>query len=183
MFLPAKLKMKYFIGIIPPENIYTTIKNIQQQFGDNRLEPHITIRPPVTPTNSERWLEQAEIVAALFKPFNIHLSGTGNFARRVLFIGVISEQLLLLEQHLANTLRPFEPSTGKGKAYHPHLTLGRAWCGFTKQDFIGMEQLSNDYLNNNSANFMVNAIRIYHKPFPDKGFQVLKDISLQYSTD
>lgn len=37
--------MKYFIGIVPPEAVYHKLLDIQRQHGDNRLEPHITLRP------------------------------------------------------------------------------------------------------------------------------------------
>lgn len=48
--------MKYFLGIVPPEDIYQKLLAIQTQYGDNRLEPHITLRPPVTPGDDEEWL-------------------------------------------------------------------------------------------------------------------------------
>lgn len=46
--------MKFFIGIVPSEDIYNAVADIQKRFGDNRLEPHITLRPPVTVTEEEK---------------------------------------------------------------------------------------------------------------------------------
>ncbi|HKG67752.1 MAG TPA: 2'-5' RNA ligase family protein, partial [Segetibacter sp.] len=71
--------MKYFIGVVPDDEIYNTILNIQKKFGDNRLEPHITLRPPVTVTEQTQWIEAIEMVCTDFSPFQIQLPSTGNF--------------------------------------------------------------------------------------------------------
>jgi 2'-5' RNA ligase len=124
--------MKYFVGIVPPKHIFDTILNIQTRFGDNRVEPHITLSPPVTPLNEAAWLEAVESTAIQFQPFIIQLSATGFFGNRVLFIDVKSEEVYLLQKQLTSSIKSFEPpSTHANNKYHPHLTLGRLWCGFT----------------------------------------------------
>lgn len=73
--------MKYFVGVVPEDLIYNTVLSIQKKFGDNRLEPHITIRPPVTVAEQTQWIEAIEIVCADFSPIHVELPATGNFGK------------------------------------------------------------------------------------------------------
>lgn len=171
--------MNYFIGIVPPPEIHSTIAAIQNQYGNNRLEPHITLRPPVIPINEQEWLNQAADVISAFPSFTVHLPGTGNFGSKVLYINVQSEQLNTLYNQLIPALSPFEPAdTKREEKYHPHLTLGRAWCGFTKDDFAAMRKLADEYIKKESVLFEVNVVRIYYKPDPKKGYLTLRDVGL-----
>ena len=173
--------MKYFIGVVPEDEIYNTVLNIQKKFGDNRLEPHITLRPPVTVTEQTQWIEAIEMACADFSPFQIQLPATGNFGKRVLFIDVISKELSELHYQLLKAIKPFEQPEVNGKennVYHPHLTLGRSWCGFTKEDFAQMKILADDFLSGRPVLFIAQSIRIYHKPSGNKRYETLKDISL-----
>lgn len=69
--------MKLFIGIVPSEDIYTTVAGIQNRFGDNRLEPHITVRPPVTVIDEANWIKAIEHVCFRLSPFEVELPSTG----------------------------------------------------------------------------------------------------------
>jgi 2'-5' RNA ligase len=171
--------MKYFVGIVPPQHIYSTVERIQHAYGDNRLEPHITLRPPVAPTDINSWIDQIRNVAATFPPFNISLPGTGNFGKRVLFIKVESTELNRLEKQLVESIKEFEPVTkDDNRGYHPHLTLGRSWCGFTKDDFSKMKELADDYLSKETVSFQAEFLRVYHKPGHIKRYETLIDLSL-----
>ena len=173
--------MKYFIGVVPEDDIYNTVLNIQKKFGDNRLEPHITIRPPVTVSEQTQWIEAIETVCADFAPIQIQIPATGNFGKRVLFIDVLSKELSDLHYKLLKAIRPFEQpevNEKENQLYHPHLTLGRSWYGFTKEDFAQMKILADNFLSVRPVSFIARSIRIYHKPSGNKRYETLKDISL-----
>ncbi|WP_345953499.1 2'-5' RNA ligase family protein [Mucilaginibacter sp. PAMB04168] len=172
--------MKYFAGIVPPLHIYRKLLEIQQQFGGNRLEPHITLRPPVSPLDAEAWVNIVTETASNFQPFDIKLPCTGYFGKRVLFVSVNSTRLGLLHDLLIPALKPFEtPEVNKGpEGFHPHLTLGRAWCGFTPENFIQMQQLADAYLSASPVSFEATHVRIYHKPDHHGRYQPYKDVSL-----
>jgi 2'-5' RNA ligase len=177
--------MNFFIGIVPTAVISEDIANIQNQFGDNRLEPHITLRPPVALKDETKWIEVVEALCKSFSPFAIDLPGTGNFGKGVLFIEARSEVLLQLQEQLVNAIKPYEQESQKlneRKDYHPHLTLGRSWCGFTKEDFKQMKILADEYLSKEPMSFVVEFLRIYHKPKSNEGYKTLKDIQLGHST-
>jgi len=173
--------MKFFIGIVPPEDIYSAVVNIQNKFGDNRLEPHITLRPPVTVTQQDQWITAIEKVCATLSPVKINLPGTGHFGNRVLFIEVVSEELTGLHNAVVKAIKPFEQIDAKSNGnenYRPHLTLARKWCGFTKHDFVDMKVLADEFLSGQQVCFTANSVRIYHKPLPGGRYEPLKDVSL-----
>jgi 2'-5' RNA ligase len=172
--------MKFFIGLVPPGNIYEHFETIQKRYGDNRMEPHITIRGPVTVLEQNEWVKKITAVAAAFEPFPVSLPGTGNFGKRVLYVQVQSESLERFYHALIPQLKPFEasePNKVNGD-YHPHLTLGRTWCGFTAEDFTNMKQLADEYLRREKVSFVAKTIRIYHKPDHHGRYQVFEDIPL-----
>ncbi|MEJ7677482.1 MAG: 2'-5' RNA ligase family protein [Segetibacter sp.] len=173
--------MKYLIGVVPETDLYNTVLNIQKKFGDNRLEPHITIRPPVTVADETQWINAIEMACTDFSPIQIQLPATGNFGKRVLFIDVFSKELSDLHYKLLKAVKPFEqPEVNEkdNQSYHPHLTLGRSWCGFTKEDFAQMKTLADNFLSQRPASFIARSIRIYHKPPGNKRYETLKDILL-----
>ena len=175
--------MNFFIGIVPTTVISEDIANIQKRFGNNRLEPHITLRPPVALTDEAKWIEVVEELCKGFPPFTIELTGTGNFGKQVLFIELRSEELTQLQEQLVNAIMPHEQQSQKqneGKDYHPHLTLGRSWCGFTNEDFSQMKILADEYLAKEPVSFDVDFLRIYHKPKSNGGYKTLKDVQLYH---
>lgn len=177
---PIKLK-KYFIGIVPPDDIYQAVLHIQEQFGDNRLEPHITVRAPVNVANETAWLQAIENVCSSFSPVYIELPATGHFGNRVLFIAVKSERLGIMHDAMIQAIETFEQpdqNQQEHESFHPHLTLGRAWCGFTRQDFAAMKTMADEYLRNEPVAFVAKSVRIYHKPASEKRYEALKDVLL-----
>jgi len=109
------------------------------------------------------------------------LPGTGTFGKRVMFVRVESAGLLKLHAELIPALKDFEPVTAKKESiddFHPHLTLGRAWCGFTADDFESMKKMAEGYLLENDVRFVVSALRIYYKPDPQGRYQTYKDVPL-----
>src|SRR5688500_11384270 len=112
--------MKFFAGIVPPEVLFKAILDLQQQFGDNKIEPHITLRAPVIPIDSSGWIEGIRHVCGITPRFNIHLSGTGYFGNRVLFINVQSKELSTLYREIKKVIKPLEPAAQQdNRPYHP----------------------------------------------------------------
>ncbi|WP_158828319.1 2'-5' RNA ligase family protein [Mucilaginibacter lacusdianchii] len=169
--------MKYFAGIVPPSPVYETFLRIQKQFGDNRVEPHITLRPPVKPHDEEKWLQIVTKIAATTKPFTVTLPNTDYFGNGVLFASVLADALIALHKELITALAPFENEENDADThhFHPHLTLGRKWCGFTTDNFENMQQLANEYLIGKNISFKATHIRIYQKPEHQGRWQAFRD--------
>lgn len=171
--------MTFFIGIVPPKEIYEKVLAIQQSFGNNRIEPHITIRPPVKPVEVDQWLKVIKDTIQTFPAFTIKLTGTGKFSTKVLYIDVQAEALQQLHKTLLKKITPFEGNANlEERLYHPHLTLGRKWCGFTDSDFVSMQQLADEWLANNKNTFITKMVRIYIKTNSTEPYRCFADIAL-----
>lgn len=173
--------MKFFIGIVPSEDIYTEVVRIQKRFGDNRLEPHITLRPPVTVLDEAKWLKAIEHECSKVLPITVELPSTGYFGKRVLFITVSSKRLNEFHDILIPSIKAFEHQEEKKQEnhnFHPHLTLGRSWCGFTKHDFVKMKEMADEFLLKERVSFLTQSIRVYYKPSPGGKYEAKKDIAL-----
>lgn len=169
--------MQCFIGIVPPPNLSEAIRHIQLQYGDNRTEPHITLRPPMMIAENEKWLNAIREIASSFPPLTITLPCTGMFGTRVLFIEVEGSDLYKLEKALVPVIKPFEKdSSYTDQPYHAHLTLGRLNVGFTTKALQDMRQLADDMLKE-PVEFIAGFIRIYFKPSIAERYRMLEDIA------
>ncbi len=124
------------IAIIPPEPVYTSIREKQEEIELNwgpkhalRTPPHLTIIPPLLLTANEvGWLYGiAYAIAGMQKPFNLQLKDYSSFKPRVIYIApVINEALTELQEiwHEALlTKMPHVLEKYPNKPYEPHLTL------------------------------------------------------------
>ncbi|WP_207492985.1 2'-5' RNA ligase family protein [Aridibaculum aurantiacum] len=171
--------MQFFLAIVLPPEISQAILRIQQQYGDNRTEPHITLRPPVLLTDQHQWLQAIHKVAQAFPTFDVHLTGTGNFGKRVLFIKSESTELYQLERSLVPAIEPYEQATGKkDQPFHAHLTLGRLNVGFSPKALEEMKQLANEMLATPIV-FEASFIRIFYKPSVKERYKVFEDVPLK----
>ena len=173
--------MTFFVGIVPPPTISESIIAIQNTYGDNRLEPHITVIPPSRLNDEEQWMNAIEQTAYSFSPFDVKLTTTGYFGKGVLFIEAASQDLEKVHDQLSLVTEKYElkkPKDFEKRPYHAHLTLGRLWCGFTKEGFVEMEKLANDYLYKHIS-FTVEFLRIYCKAASNKSYEVYKDVQLK----
>lgn len=137
-------KQKYFIAILPAPSLASEITTFRKKHLDglnDKIEykkfPHITLQH--TFSREEKFESQGRpylrSLAESFQSFEIKLSGVNHFDRRVLFIEVEENPLLLkLHQDLINVLMDDLKFTAKEVAvnYHPHLTLEKK---ISKPDF------------------------------------------------
>jgi 2'-5' RNA ligase len=168
--------MQCFIGIVPPSSISEAIQTIQRQYGDNRTEPHITLRPPVVLADPASWMEALKETAISFNRFPVVLTRTGMFGKRVLFIEAEATELYTLEGKLLPAVKPFEqPGRHKDQPFHAHLTLGRLNVGFTPAALKEMRKLADDILLA-PVTFTAEFIRVYHKPSINERYKVYEDV-------
>lgn len=126
---------KYFIAIVPPEPVLSSIQEVKQRIFDEygtkgalRSPGHITLHMPFS------WEEEKEekLIAELsaFKyhhSFNIQLKGYDCFEPRVVFINVLENAPLAtlqqsLVKHVKQKLQLFNQSDDR-RGFHPHVTV------------------------------------------------------------
>ncbi len=137
---------RYFIALLPPQDIQDSITAIKQYFADTydsraalKSPPHITLQPPFV------WeVKQIKLLNKYLQEFaqqqesiSITLSGFAAFVPRVIYVNVIkSPELIKLHSDLIayteTNLNIIDPSS-KQRAYSPHVTV--AFRDLTKQNF------------------------------------------------
>ncbi len=127
----------YMIAIIPPEPIYSEVKEFQLYFADHykskeafRRPSHITIVPPFTISSSEEDALKKFILSfcATRKPFEISLNGFDTFSNTTIFVAPEkNDNLKTLSKELSRSFyKQFQVDGGRGPGYgfHPHMTVG-----------------------------------------------------------
>ncbi len=150
--------VRYFIALLPPQEIQAAASQVQQCFADQYASrkaqnspPHITLQPPFEwPREQAFILEQCLLnFARNYQAIPLKLLDFGAFAPRVIYINVLkTPELLLLQAELSAYLErelKIVDRTAKKRQYAPHLTVASrdltganfwtAWAEFQHQPF------------------------------------------------
>jgi 2'-5' RNA ligase len=135
--MPERREEKqYFIALIPPAPIFAEAVQLKTYFKEKynskaslNSPPHITLHMPF------RWKEkkEEELVSKLqtfikkFDPLKVCLDNFGAFTPRVIFINVVTDELLNrlqkgVQRFCKRELNLFNANY-KEQPFHPHLTL------------------------------------------------------------
>jgi 2'-5' RNA ligase len=69
-----RMKVEYFIGIVPPEEYMKRIEHFQRRWMNYLgVEPHITLKAQGGLTPDKKWIDKVKKVCENFKPFQISL--------------------------------------------------------------------------------------------------------------
>lgn len=131
---------RFFIAIIPPEDISAEITSFKQELADAyntqkalRVMPHITLKAPFAiDSNKEatvlKWFSTIETNAT---PFQIELNGFGAFdnpKNPVLFVKPkVSIEMRSLQKDILTAFKnqfPAIPVHFHEEEFHPHMTIG-----------------------------------------------------------
>lgn len=125
----------FYIAIVCPENIELEVKNFKNHMFENygskaasKSPAHITIVPPFKAEDdlTPHLLDFISTFNIGIVPFQINLSGYGNFGDRVLFVDVApNEKLQQLELECMNEFVQQFPSIifGANPPFNPHVTI------------------------------------------------------------
>jgi 2'-5' RNA ligase len=133
---PTYKKAIYMIAIIPPEPIYSEVKEFQQHFADHyrsgealRRPAHITLINPFTLSSDEEE-KLKKFVLSFTKsqtPFELAFDGFDKFSNTTIFVAPIkNEHLQKLHKSLSTSFYKQFPTVERGPSYgfHPHMTIG-----------------------------------------------------------
>lgn len=140
------MKRRFFIALLPPEDIQERVNEIKQYFAQvyqsraaQKSPPHITLQPPF-----EWQLDQLSVLEQSLlnftksqAPVPIILSGFGAFIPRVIYINVSkTSELMALQKSLVDYLKTsleIVESGDKDRPFAPHMTV--AFRDLTKPNF------------------------------------------------
>lgn len=139
-------KKRFFIALIPPENVQEEATKIKEYFRDIydskaalKSPPHVTLQPPF------EWeiealpqlIQELNHFSASQPSFSMTLNGFAAFKPRVIYINVVKTPELLaiqkqLMSHLESSLNIVH-QVSKNRPFSPHLTVG--FRDLTKNNF------------------------------------------------
>ncbi|MBD2530103.1 2'-5' RNA ligase family protein [Nostoc flagelliforme FACHB-838] len=137
---------RFFVALLPPQDIQDYANQIKQYFADHyasskalKSPPHITLQPPFEWENTNLPLLETSLeeFASRQQPVFITLRGFDAFAPRVIHINVVRSQELLTLQ--ADLMTYIESNLGvvdkvsKTRPFAPHITV--AFGDLKKQNF------------------------------------------------
>lgn len=139
-------KRRFFIALLPPEEIQECAQEIQQYFaqtydsrGAQNSPPHITLQPPF-----EWQLDNVPILEQCIQTFadtrqsaSVMLKGFGAFEPRVIYINVVkTPELLTLQKDLMAYMKAslgIVDRVSETRSFTPHMTV--AFRDLTKKAF------------------------------------------------
>ncbi|TGB04863.1 2'-5' RNA ligase family protein [Halobacillus salinus] len=175
------MENQYFIGIVPPENIFNDIDRFRKKWLTQiNSEPHITLKAQGGLTSDKKWIEQVKSVCRNFDPFPLTLEEPSYFSDNILYLSVQSSSLHDLHEKLVHAISP--PANSIKQYFElndfvPHLTLGKKQFGLTKRELQHMEESARKELTPFDS-FDVTYIRIYERFPSDPVYKKLVDVPL-----
>jgi len=177
--------MKYFLAIIPPNQINRKIIKFQKGFSFEEraflVEPHITVKSPNGLPEHKRWLYNTEKIIRSFPPFDIQLKEIGYFNDSIVFIKPCDSKVLEnLHRSLVETIDPSPKSIKEFFEYEdfvPHLTLGRTSWGISEGQLDVLKNMASVYLLP-LPSFKVKVISLFEHTENDKSCRKVIDIPL-----
>ena len=122
--------MKYFIGILVPEEIQKLIlelaTSLPKDFTKSRMNAHITIRAPQFVADMVLIESIVKSVANTFCPIDIGLGKVKNFDNNYLVVSAQSKLLYELNEKLARSLQKFNDENINYydfEKYRPHVKI------------------------------------------------------------
>lgn len=174
--------MKFFIGIVPPEEINTKIAKFQKQFFSKEIvEPHVTVKTQSGLTEDKLWLNKVQNYLREQNKFNVKIGDIQWFKDKVLFLSIQANGLHKIHHDLIEIINPpleIRKEYYEDQKYTPHLTLGEVRYGVSKDKLISMETLAKQSLTD-FPEFEVSFVRVYHKLSNNSIYKKLLDIPLE----
>lgn len=119
----------YFIGIVPSENIYTELTNLQEKYMNKiGVEPHVTLKAQSQLNESQERLNQIHNIISKTKQFYITPKTIKFFGEQVLYLSLQSPELIKLHNQLVDILKvpiALKEHYFEGELFVPHITIGK----------------------------------------------------------
>lgn len=124
----------YFIAIIPPEPIYSEVKEFQQHIADTyhskealKAPSHITVIPPfqIDASREAELIRFTDSFASNYGKFELSVEGFGSFGVGVIYAAFEKNELLRKLQKELSLLfyKKFKVEKGPSSRFTPHMTV------------------------------------------------------------
>ena len=161
--------MRYFIGIVPPDDFGRRIVEFQKIWKRNRTwevaGPHITVKSQSGLGSDLRWLESIRRTCASFPRFTVSIDDADTFGDAVAYLTVKSPKIRDFHERLVEAVCP-PPEEVKQymemERFIPHLTLGQTQWGMSSDEIVQMKASAATVLSP-FPTFSVRFIRVFRE--------------------
>lgn len=134
-----------FMAVVPPERITSDIVRLRRSVGlDTAFLPHVTVKAQPNLEVPELWRPVVRDALAAVAPFQVTLGDVGWFGDGIVFLNV-SDEVVRVHRVLLDTIETViegQRFEYEGDRYVPHLTLGAAFVGETREQLRQLAEIA-----------------------------------------
>ena len=120
---------RYFIGISPPDPLYSQVVNFQLGRPCALVEPHITVKAQSGLIDPPTWLKNIWTICLATKPFPVVVNEVEHFGGDVVYLKVESPGLVELHRSFVRAIGPTPEEImdfHEMEGFIPHITLSQS---------------------------------------------------------
>jgi len=120
---------RYFIGISPPDPLYSQVVNFQMGKACALVEPHITVKAPSGLIEPPTWLNKIWTTCLATRPFPVVVGEVDHFGDDVVYLKVDSPGLVELHRSFVQAIGPTSEEIAnfhEMEGFVPHITLSQS---------------------------------------------------------
>ena len=184
--IPGYRIYEYILVLSPPEELWSKIKKVKQEFYDTYKAPSaIGGKPHITLVNflqyemmEERIVSRLKTVAMGYHPIKVELKDFGSFPSHTIYINVTSKipiQTLVKEiRHESQRLMKLNDDNKPHFILEPHITIARklqpwqyekGWLEYSNKHFTGR--------------FIADGMLLLKKPMGEMKYQIVRRLEFQ----
>lgn len=168
-----------FIAVVPPEPITSDILRLRRAAGlDTAVFPHVTVKAQPNLGSPGLWRPAVRDALAAIAPFDVTLGDVDWFGDGIVFLSV-SDEVVRLHRVVLDAIEAVVQGNRfeyEGDTYVPHLTLGAAFVGETREQ---LRQLAEAACGRQWPSFRVHEVVEFRRERRDEGYMPVSTYALR----
>ncbi len=173
---------RYFIGISPPDPLYSQVLTFQLSKACALVEPHVTVKAPSGLIDPPTWLNKIWTISVATRPFPVVVSEVDHFGDDVVYLKVDSPGLVELHRSFVHAICPSPEEIvnfHEMEGFVPHLTLSQSMPEQGIAD-VGSVVESAKGKFKSPTSFICDSVKIYRASSEFGQYRVFKEYMLGF---
>ena len=173
---------RYFIGISPPDPLYSQVLAFQMGKACALVEPHVTVKAPSGLIDPPTWLNKIWTISVATHPFPVVVGEVDHFGNEAVYLKVDSPGLVELHRSFVQAICPTSEEIvnfHEMEYFVPHMTLSQSMPGQEIVD-VGSVVESAKGKFNSPTRFICGSVKIYRAPSDFGQYRVFKEYMLGF---
>ena len=171
---------RYFIGISPPDPLYSQVVNFQLGRPCALAEPHITVKAQSGLVDPPSWLKNIWTICLATKPFPVVVDEVDHFGNEVVYLKVESPGLMELHRSFVGAIAPTKEEIidfHEMEGFVPHITLSQSMPTHAIADIGSVVERAKVKFTT-PTRFICGSVKIYRAPSEFEQYRVFKEYML-----